>query len=182
MGTFLVLKTGGVDATGICDVEARVSILQCTGQSPTMKNYLAPSASNTEVVNFNVENTENIFWRYLKFNKTDFSEAQMVKNLPVIQETRLQSLGWEVPLEKGMAIHSWILAWRIAWTEKSGGRQSVGSQRVRHDRATNTHNTYNIKFNKRKVYFKFDSHTFTIYHFFLSRSFLLYWLPFFWLV
>ena len=165
MGTFLVLKTGGVDATGIYDVEARVSILQCTGQRPTMKNYLAPSASNTEVVNFNVENTENIFWRYLKFNKTDFSEAQTVKNLPVIQETRVRSLGWEVPLEKGMAIHSRILAWRIAWTEKPGGRQSVRLQRVRHDWATNTHNTYNIKFNKRKVCFKFDSHTFTTFFF-----------------
>ena len=63
----------------------------------------------------------------------DFPVAQMVKNLPVRQETRVQSLGWEVPLEKGMAIHSSILAWRIPWTEKPGRLQSVGSQRVRHD-------------------------------------------------
>ena len=62
----------------------------------------------------------------------------MVKNLPVRQETRVQSLGWEVPLEKGMAIHSSILAWRIPWTEKPGGQQSVGSQGVRHDWVTNT--------------------------------------------
>ena len=62
----------------------------------------------------------------------------MVKNLPVRQETRVQSLGWEVPLEKGMAIHSSILAWRIPWTEKPGGLQSVGLQRVGHDRVTNT--------------------------------------------
>ena len=51
----------------------------------------------------------------------DFPVAQMVKNLPVMQETRVQPLGWEVPLEKGMAIHSSILAWRITVTEKSGG-------------------------------------------------------------
>ena len=59
--------------------------------------------------------------------------AQMVENLPAMQETRVRFLGWEVPLEKGMAIHSSILAWRIPWTEKPGGLQSVGSQRVGHD-------------------------------------------------
>ena len=59
--------------------------------------------------------------------------AQMIKNLPARQEIRVQSLGWEVPLEKGMAIRSGILAWRIPWTEKPGGLQSVGSQRVGHD-------------------------------------------------
>ena len=58
-----------------------------------------------------------------------------------MQETRAQFLGWEVPLEKGMAIHSSILAWRIPWTEKPGGLQSVESQRVGHDWATNTHYT-----------------------------------------
>ena len=57
----------------------------------------------------------------------------MVKNLPAIQETWVRSLGWEVPLEKGMATHSSILAWRIPWTEEPGRLQSMGSQRVRHD-------------------------------------------------
>ena len=47
--------------------------------------------------------------------------AQMVKNLPTIQETRVQSLGWEDPLEKGMATHSSILAWKIPWTGEAGG-------------------------------------------------------------
>ena len=56
--------------------------------------------------------------------------------------TRVRSLGWEVPLEKEMSIHSSICAWRIPWTEKPGGLQSVGSQRVRHDWATNAHNTH----------------------------------------
>ena len=46
---------------------------------------------------------------------------------------RVQSLGWEDPLEKGMTTHSTILTWRIPWTEESGGLQSIGSQRVRHD-------------------------------------------------
>ena len=58
----------------------------------------------------------------------------MVKNLPVMQEMWVRSLGWEDPLEKGMATHSCILAWRIPWTEESGELQSVGSQRVRHNR------------------------------------------------
>ena len=56
--------------------------------------------------------------------------AQMVKNLPIMQETQVQSLGQEDPLEKGIATHSGILAWRIPWTEEPGGSQSIGSQRV----------------------------------------------------
>ena len=63
----------------------------------------------------------------------NFPIAQTVKNLPTMQETRVQFLGWEVPLENGMAIHSSILAWRIPRTEKPGELQSVGSQRVGHD-------------------------------------------------
>ena len=59
--------------------------------------------------------------------------AHTVRNPPEIQETRGQSLGWEDPLEKGMATDSSILAWRIPWTEKPGRSQSMGSQRVRHD-------------------------------------------------
>ena len=54
--------------------------------------------------------------------------AQMVKNLTAMQETWIQSLGWEDPLEKGMAIHSSILAWRIPWTEEPGVLQSTGLQ------------------------------------------------------
>ena len=56
--------------------------------------------------------------------------AQKVKNLSAMQETWIQSLGQEDPLEKGMATHSSILAWRIPWTEEPGGLQSMGSQRV----------------------------------------------------
>ena len=63
----------------------------------------------------------------------DFPVAQTVKNLPGMQETRVRSLGGEGPLEKGMAVHSSILAWRIPWTEKPGRLQLVGSQRVRHN-------------------------------------------------
>ena len=65
--------------------------------------------------------------------------AQMVKNLPAMWETRVWSLGWEGPLGKGMATYTSILAWRIPWTQEPGGLQSVGSQRVGHDWATNTH-------------------------------------------
>ena len=59
--------------------------------------------------------------------------VQRVKNLPAVQETRVQSLGWEDPLEEGMVTHSSILAWRIPWTEEPDGLQSMGLQRVRHD-------------------------------------------------
>ena len=57
----------------------------------------------------------------------------MVKTLPAVWETQVQSLGWEDALEKGMAPHSSILAWRIPWTEEPGGLQSTGSQRVGRD-------------------------------------------------
>ena len=56
--------------------------------------------------------------------------TQKVKNLPAIQETQIRSLGEEDPLEKGMATHSRIFAWRIPWTEEAGRLQSMGSQRV----------------------------------------------------
>ena len=58
---------------------------------------------------------------------------QMVKNLPTMWETRVPSLGREDLLEKGMATHTIILAWKIPWTEESSGLQSMGSQRVGHD-------------------------------------------------
>ena len=60
----------------------------------------------------------------------------MVKNLPTMQETRVQSLGWEDPLEEEMATYSSILAWRIPWTEEPGRLQSIGLQRVEHNLAT----------------------------------------------
>ena len=59
--------------------------------------------------------------------------AQKVKNLPAMQETWVQFLGWEDALEKGMASHSSILAWRISWTEEPGRLKSMGSKRVGHD-------------------------------------------------
>ena len=62
-----------------------------------------------------------------------FLVAQMVKNLIIMWETPVQSLGWEDPLEKGMATHSSSLAWRIPWTEEPGGLQFMGSQRIRHN-------------------------------------------------
>ena len=65
--------------------------------------------------------------------KTGREVAQMVKRLPTMQETWVQSLGQEDPLEKEMATHSSTLAWKIPWTEERHRLQSMGSQRVRHD-------------------------------------------------
>ena len=59
--------------------------------------------------------------------------AQMVKSVPAMQETWVQSLGWEDPLEEEMAIHSSILVWKIPWMEEPGRLQSMGSQRVGHN-------------------------------------------------
>ena len=59
--------------------------------------------------------------------------AQRLKRLPAMRETWVPSLGWEDPLEKEMAAHSNILAWRIPWTEEPDGLQPIGSQRVGHD-------------------------------------------------
>ena len=73
---------------------------------------------------------------------SDSLVAQMVQNPPAMQETWVRSLGWEDPLEKEMATHSSILAWRIPWTEEPGRLQSMGWQRVRHDLATFTHTLF----------------------------------------
>ena len=62
-----------------------------------------------------------------------FLVAQTVMRLSAMQETRVRSLGWEDPLEKEMAAHSNILAWKIPWTAEPGRLPSMGSQRVRHD-------------------------------------------------
>ena len=69
-----------------------------------------------------------------EFAQTQISlVAQTVKRLSTMRETRVRSPGREDPLEKGMAIHSSTIAWKIPWTEESGRLQSLGSQRVRHD-------------------------------------------------
>ena len=69
------------------------------------------------------------------WNETDLTSlvAQTVKHLPTMQETQVQSLGREDPLEKEMATHSSTLAWKIPWTEKPSRLQSMGSQRAGHD-------------------------------------------------
>ena len=65
-------------------------------------------------------------------------EAQTIKNLPAMLETPVRSMGWEDPLEKGMATYSSILAWRIPWTEEPCRLQSMGSQRTGHNWVTHT--------------------------------------------
>ena len=72
-----------------------------------------------------------ICWAYVK-ERTSLV-AQMVKNLPAMQKTWVGSLGQKDPLEKGMAIYSSNLAWKISWTEEPGGLLSMGSYRVGHD-------------------------------------------------
>ena len=69
----------------------------------------------------------------------------MVKKLLATQETWVRLLGWEHPLEKGLATHSSILTWRIPWTEETGRLQSRGSQRVRHDCVTREREIQNLR-------------------------------------
>ena len=80
----------------------------------------------------------NIFIEYVFSNTSVSLVPQTIKNLPAVQETRVRSLAWEDPLDKGMATHHSIVAWRIPWIEEAGGLQSMGFQRVGHDWATNT--------------------------------------------
>ena len=101
--------------------------------------------------------------------------AQRLKRLPEMQETRVPTLGWEDPLEKEMATHSSILAWRIPWTEEPGGLQSTGLQRVGHDWATSRH--FNL-LESQCYYFQstvlltlFLSFTFCFANFFISVLF-----------
>ena len=76
---------------------------------------------------------ENILLLPVSFRVLAYLVAQMVKNLPTMQETWAQSLGRKDPMEKGMTTYSSVLVWRIPWTEEPGGLQSMVSQRVRHD-------------------------------------------------
>ena len=80
--------------------------------------------------------------KFITFPQRASLMAYMVKNPPVIKETWVQSLCWEDPLEKRMATHTSILAWRIPWIEKPGGIKSISLQRVRQDWATFTQSAY----------------------------------------
>ena len=79
-----------------------------------------------------------LFFMYIYEIRGASFVAQLVKNLPSVQETWVWLLGWEDPLEKQMATHSSSLALKILWTEEPGGLQSIWSQRVGHNWATNT--------------------------------------------
>ena len=79
------------------------------------------------------DNLRLLGWFLLIIPKRASLVAQLVKNLPAVQETRVRSLGWEDPLAKEMATHSSILAWKILWTEEPGGLQPMGLQRVGHN-------------------------------------------------
>ena len=80
----------------------------------------------------------SILWWFILMGVLGFPVAQAIKNLPAMWKTQVQSLGWEDPLEKGMAPHPSIIAWRIPWTEEPGGLQSMGLKRVGHSWATDT--------------------------------------------
>ena len=73
----------------------------------------------------------------LQLHVLGFPDGIVVKNLPAKQETWVRSLSWDDPLEKEMATHASILAWRIPWTEEPGGLQSKGLRKARHDLETN---------------------------------------------
>ena len=95
--------------------------------------------SQVSFIIFLIEYTHILYVLNTKHFPSDFEYngaylvVQMAKILPAMQKTQIQPLGKGDPLEKGMATHSSILAWRIPWTEEPGGLQSMGSQRVRHD-------------------------------------------------
>ena len=77
---------------------------------------------------FIVQLGSQVLSKYTDYNKWASLVAQMVKSLLAMQETWVQSVGWEDPMEREMATHSSTLAWKISWTEKPGGLQSMGLQ------------------------------------------------------
>ena len=114
-------------------------LLQLNNQPLNIKWMLLLDFNQLEEVRYSLISIGN-FWELIKpycIYRTSLV-AQTVKNLPAVQETRVQSLGWEDPLEKEMATHSSVLAWKIPWTGKPSGLQPLGLQRVGHDWATNT--------------------------------------------
>ena len=100
---------------------------------------LSPPDTPTAECGFHLGPTASFLLELLVIALLSSLVPQTVKNPPAQQETRVQPLGWEDPLEKEMATHSRILAWRIPWTEEPGELQTMGSQRVRHMGAANTH-------------------------------------------
>ena len=89
-------------------------------QNLASENLLYDAGSSTQVLMFGLLG--------LTLCLLGFLVAQSVKNLLVVQETQVRSLGWEDPLKKEIATHSSILAWKISWTEEPGGLQSMASQ------------------------------------------------------
>ena len=101
---------------------------ECSG------NSLKMTALFSDIQALGISQKEKIKGSYGVWADKHSLVAQMVKNLPAVQETKVQSLGWEDPLEKAMAMHSSILACRIPWTEEPGGLlESLESQSIRHD-------------------------------------------------
>ena len=113
---------------------------------------LVPCFSSSSVLSGSIVSFLPIFSPF-----SGFPVAQLVKNLAATQETWVQSLGWEDPLEKEMAPHSSILAWRIPWTEEPGGLQFMGSQRVGHNRERLTHTLKQKQKTKLEFFWNFQS-------------------------
>ena len=120
-------RTRFIEVDSICSPQHGSSCgLNCDSPSPKKcTQVLTPGACESDPNLFGIR----IFADILRTSLV----AQGVKNPTAMQETQVRSLGWEDPLEKGMATHSSILTWRIPWTEEPGGLQSMGLQRVGHD-------------------------------------------------
>ena len=101
--------------------------------SPALAGRFFTTNATWEAQNSHAELTNKNANYRIPFLERTSHVAQSVKHLPTMQETWVQFLGWEVPLEKEMATHSSILAWRIPWTETPRGLQSMGSQKLGHN-------------------------------------------------
>ena len=118
------------DRTWVSHIAGRFITIWATRESPKQ------NGGNNKSIDLSLDRPG---FNHQVYSMMGFPGGSDIKNLPAMQETLVQSLGWEDTPEKGMVIHSSILACRIPWTEESGGLQSVGLQRVGHDWATNTH-------------------------------------------
>ena len=131
------------------------------GKIITPSNVGSPGITGVLWTRDKPKSTSNQLWQTCHLTIQASLVAQMVKNPPAMWGTWVRCLGWEDPLEKVMATHSSILAWRIPWTEESGSLQSIGSQKVRHNWEIFTFTQYPFFF-KHKNFFPYLSPTLSL--------------------
>ena len=134
--TFYLITFGNINSLSLSDLICKMGVIYSVG---TVYFFNSLRFQGVKLSPLSQRNQKKVLMWYKYQTIWNLCLIVTVLNLPAVQEIRVWSLGWEDPLEKEIATHSSILAWKISWTEEPGGLQSMGSQRVGHDWATNTY-------------------------------------------